>query len=75
MHNKLTLWILLPNLIMFATGAHAYVGPGLGAGTLGVVVGLIASVFVALFAVIWYPIKRLLKKKGKNTADATQEKQ
>jgi O-antigen/teichoic acid export membrane protein len=75
MHTKLTLWILLANLTLFAGGAHAYVGPGLGAGTLGVVVGLIASVFVALFAVIWYPIKRLLKKKGKNAADTSQEKQ
>lgn len=75
MHNKLTSWILLPALIMFTTGAHAYVGPGLGAGTLGVVIGLIASVFVALFALLWYPIKRLLKKKARNTADASQEKQ
>lgn len=75
MLNKLTGWILLPTLIMLSTGAHAYVGPGLGAGTLGVVIGLIASVFVALFALLWYPIKRLLKKKGRNTAETSQEEQ
>lgn len=40
----------------------AYVGPGLGLGPIGVILGLIAAVFMALFAVIWYPIKRLLKK-------------
>jgi hypothetical protein len=43
--------------------ALAYVGPGLGAGAIGVVLGLIASVFLALFALFWYPIKRLLKKR------------
>lgn len=42
--------------------AHAYVGPGLGLGSLAVVLGVIGSIFLALFAVIWYPIKRLIKK-------------
>jgi len=73
MHNKLATGILLPALGMLATGAHAYVGPGLGAGTIGVVIGLIASVFVALFALLWYPLKRLLKKKPKNTGGASRE--
>lgn len=47
-------------LLLFAESAHAYVGPGLGAGTLGVILGLIGSVFLALFAFFWYPIKRAL---------------
>lgn len=42
--------------------AHAYIGPGLGAGTIGVILGIIGSLLLALFAVVWYPIKRLLKK-------------
>ncbi len=42
--------------------AMAYVGPGLGAGTIGVVLGIIGSVFIALFALFWYPFKRFLKK-------------
>ena len=43
----------------FAMSAHAYIGPGLGAGTLAVIGGLVLSVFLALFAVLWYPLKRL----------------
>ncbi len=43
--------------------AHAYVGPGLGTGALGVILGVIGSVFLALFAIIWYPIKRLLRRR------------
>lgn len=45
-----------------AQAAHAYVGPGLGAGTLAVIGGIFASVFLAVFAVIWYPLKRILAR-------------
>lgn len=42
--------------------AQAYIGPGLGAGTIGIILGFIASIFLALFAILWYPIKRLVRK-------------
>lgn len=57
--------IILISPIMFVSlisEAHAYVGPGLGAGAIGVVLGLIGSIFIALFAILWYPLKRLLQK-------------
>ena len=55
--------------ILIAQPAYAYIGPGLGAGTIGVVFGIIGSIFLALFALIYYPIKRALKKwKAKHTA-------
>jgi hypothetical protein len=47
-------------LLALSAPAHAYVGPGLGAGVLGVILGLVGSIFLALFAVFWYPIKRAL---------------
>lgn len=48
---------------LIAGAAQAYVGPGLGAGTLGVILGFLASIVLAVFALLWYPIKRMLKKK------------
>lgn len=45
--------------------AFAYTGPGLGAATIAMVVGFFTSIFIALFAVIWYPVKRLLKNRKK----------
>ena len=45
--------------------AFAYVGPGLGAGTIGVILGVVGSIFLALFAFLWYPIKRFFKKTRK----------
>lgn len=51
--------------------AHAYTGPGLGLGTIMVVLGFIGSIFVAIFAAVWYPIKRMLRrKKLENQPDA-----
>jgi hypothetical protein len=71
---KHLVWVFA--LIIFSFDAQAYVGPGLGAGTIGVILGLLASILLAIFAIFWYPIKRLIKKKGSksnltsDTADA-----
>lgn len=54
--------------------AFAYVGPGLGGGVIAVALGVVGSVFLALFAVLWYPLKRLFKKRG-NSPAATSQKQ
>ncbi len=47
--------------------ANAYIGPGIGLGALGVILGLIASILLAIFGVFWYPIKRLLRKLHRKT--------
>ena len=53
--------------------SEAYVGPGLGAGTISVILGILGSIFIALFAVVWYPLKRLLAKMRKSKQpDPTQ---
>ncbi|PQO42911.1 hypothetical protein [Blastopirellula marina] len=39
----------------------AYVGPGLGAGTLALLIGFAGSIMLALFAVIWYPVRRAMR--------------
>lgn len=46
--------------------AHAYIGPGLGLGALGVVLGLFISICLALLALFWYPLKRVLRKSRVN---------
>ena len=42
--------------------AHAYIGPGLGLGALGVILGIFTSIFLAIIGIIWYPIKRFIRK-------------
>lgn len=54
------------SLLVFLTAMRsdallAYVGPGLGAGVIAFLGGIVFSLFLTLFAVIYYPIKRLLR--------------
>lgn len=57
--------LLLPvaALVLMAPAAQAYIGPGVGAGAVAVVLGLVMSVAIAFVALLWYPFKRLLKKR------------
>lgn len=56
--------ILVLLIFIVLTGdAHAYVGPGLGLGVIGAIISGILAVLLAIVGVIWYPLKRILKKK------------
>ncbi len=61
-NGKLTVFLAAP-LVVAALPADAYIGPGVGAGTIAVVLGILASIVMAFFAILWYPVKRLLKKR------------
>ena len=60
--QSVKLMMCIVTILIFPQIANAYVGPGLGAGTIGVILGIIGSIFIAIFAIVWYPLKRLLKK-------------
>ncbi len=50
---------------LYPSMTEAYIGPGMGASTIAVVLALIGSILLAIFAVVYYPIKRLFKKSKK----------
>ena len=54
--------IIVVVLTLTSMTAYAYVGPGLGLGVIGVLLGGILAVLLAVAGVVWYPVKRLLKK-------------
>ncbi|MDQ4419407.1 hypothetical protein OOT33_03005 [Sphingobium sp. DEHP117] len=56
-------------LFLLPTPALAYIGPGVGAGAIGAVLGVIGSIFLGLFAIIWYPVKRMLRLRKKKDKD------
>jgi hypothetical protein len=66
---------LSPIALLAAMPVEAYVGPGLGAGTLGVVLGLLGSILIALFAFFWYPIKRIFKKWTTTAGDSLEDEE
>jgi hypothetical protein len=39
-----------------------YIGPGLGAGTIVVILAVVASIFFAFCAIVWYPLKRTFRR-------------
>jgi hypothetical protein len=63
-------YVIAVLLVLVPLSAEAYVGPGLGLGTIGVVLGTLLSLVLALIAIIWYPFKRLLRKLRKGNPDA-----
>ncbi|MCB2137359.1 MAG: hypothetical protein KDE08_15695 [Rhodobacteraceae bacterium] len=52
--------------------AQAYIGPGVGAGALAAVVGVLGSIVLAIFAVLYYPIKRMMKGRKAKTAKTSE---
>lgn len=66
-------FIVLVLLLFPPFAAHAYVGPGLGLGVIGAILGTLLAVVMAIAGVVWYPVKRLRKKHqatAGNTGDA-----
>lgn len=47
----------------------AYIGPGLGGGALAAIIGVIISFFLALFAILWYPFKKMIARFKKKKDD------
>ena len=47
---------------LITTSSFAYLGPGMGGGVIAATLGIVVAIFAALFGLIWFPVKRLLKK-------------
>ena len=43
--------------------AHAYLGPGVGGGAIVAAIGIVVAIFAGIFGILWFPIKRFLKKR------------
>lgn len=54
---------LLAILLMPST-SMAYIGPGAGLSAIGTVFALIGAVFFLIVGFVWYPFKRLLKRRS-----------
>ena len=68
-------FIVIVLLLFSVATAHAYVGPGLGIGVIAAILSALLAVILAVAGFVWYPIKRMLKKKKQagaagNTGDA-----
>ena len=64
-HNGVTAFcalVAVPFMLCFSShSAQAYIGPGVGAGVVATVLGVVSSIFLLLVGIIYYPIKRTVK--------------
>jgi len=65
---RLLSWDTLPVLVIIFVlflprQAVAYIGPGSGLSAIGAFFALLAATVAALFGFLWYPVKRLLRRK------------
>ncbi len=52
--------------ILQISPAYSYIGPGMAVGVIVVVIGIIGAILLALFTVLYYPIKKTIQKFKKN---------
>jgi hypothetical protein len=71
MRKFLSLVAACTALALLPTAAAAYIGPGLGVGAITAVLGMLAAVLMAFAALLWYPVKRLLR--GRRAAPTSGE--
>lgn len=69
--NKL---ILCLSLFLISMPSYAYLGPGLGGGAIAAVIGFFAAIFLALWGILYYPIKRAFKNKKEKKIASKESK-
>ena len=55
--------ILFLSLFLVSLPAYAYIGPGMSGGVIAAIVGFFAAILLGLWGILYYPIKRALKKR------------
>lgn len=58
--NKSILFVLL---FLISTPSYAYIGPGMGGGIIAATIGFVAAILLGLWGVLYYPLKRALKRR------------
>ena len=66
-----TLAILI--LLAISPAAFAYIGPGAGISVLGSLLGILGTIVVAIGAIIFWPVRKFLKRKKQAKATAGEE--
>ena len=52
-------------LLSISSPVVAYIGPGMGGGVIAAVLGVVGAILLAVFGIVYYPIKRMLKNRKK----------
>lgn len=53
--------------------SYAYVGPGAGLSIIGSLLAFLAAIVIGIFGFLWFPIRRLLRKRKQVAAQKRDE--
>jgi len=62
------------SFVFIPATAFAYVGPGTSLSAIGSLLALIFALVVAILGFLWFPIKRMLRKKDVYTTESQEER-
>jgi ABC-type antimicrobial peptide transport system permease subunit len=68
--QKFMAWPLVLVAAVAAMPVQAYAGPGAGLSMIGSLVALVGALLAGIFGFVWFPVKRMLKKRKASQADA-----
>lgn len=63
--------LLIACLLSLSVPALAYVGPGAGISVLGSLLGILATIVIAIGAIVMWPLRKALKRRRRN-AEASE---
>lgn len=55
--------LLFLSIFIISIPSYAYIGPGMGGGVIAAVIGFFAAILLAIWGILYYPIKRALKNR------------
>ena len=58
-------FFIFTSLLLISTHSYAYLGPGMSGGVIAAFIGFIGALLLGIFGILYYPIKRALKKRKK----------
>ena len=67
------LWKVILLVIFIPQPVMAYVGPGVGIAAIRAFFAIVAGIVAAIFGFLWYPIKRLLRKRKQSKNNESKE--
>jgi len=67
--------VMTLSILLAPALASAYVGPGAGLSAIGSVLALIGAVIMLVVGFLWYPIKRMLRKRKQSSGSDADDSQ
>ena len=67
-------YIDLISIFLISFPSYAYIGPGMGGGIIAAIIGFFGAMILGLWGILYYPIKRALKKRKDKKISSKESK-